>query len=232
MRAFPGPITITGLLAIAAALCVPVGAEAAEGVVNSGMPADSGSRPRVNDSPKVDPVPFTPTNDTQDPASEGPQPPAELLLQSNSQVFDARRNLFIASGDVQVTLNGGLLQADRIEFDSEFNTLFARGSVRFRRGSQYFQASTLRLSLIQGSGEMEDVYGVLDLDTAALDLNPFPTEGNADRVRPGQPSDEPERTLPVVESSGLGFPTALDIELDANTSERLSPQGMTAPSGI
>ena len=53
------------------------------------------------------------------------RPLAELLLKSNSQVFDARRNLFIASGDVQVTLNGGVLQADRIEFDSEFNTLFA-----------------------------------------------------------------------------------------------------------
>ena len=189
------------------------------------MPADSGSLPRVNDSPKVDSVPFPSTNDTQDRASASPQPPAELLLKSNSQVFDARRNLFIASGDVQVTLNGGVLQADRIEFDSEFNTLFARGSVRFRKGSQYFQASTLRLSLIQGSGEMEDVYGVLDLDTAALDLNPFPSKSNSDRVRPGQPSDAPEQTLPVRESSGLGFPTALDIELDANTSERLSPQG-------
>ena len=225
MPAFRAPITITGLLAIASALIVPVRAAEGEELVDFGVIPEANAEVLVEETAGDDPEPSAQSSDPQDLQPPAIQPPAELLLRSNSQSFDARRNLFIATGDVQVTLNGGVLQADRIEFDAAFNTLFARGSVRFRRGAQYFQASTLRLSLIQGSGEMEDVYGVLDLDTAAVDFNPFPSTGDADRGQPRQPLEAPERRLPVLESSGLGFPTALDIDLDASSAERLSPQG-------
>ncbi|MFL0779854.1 MAG: DUF3769 domain-containing protein, partial [Prochlorococcus sp.] len=137
---------------------------------------------------------------------ESPAPPKELKLQADRQRYDARQERFIAEGHVKAHLNGGVLQADRIEFDKYFNTLYARGSVRFRKGSQYFQASTLRYSLIQKEGELEDVYGVLDLDTAASELksNSQTAEG----------SSEPWTRLPTQESESLGFPTALDLELN------------------
>ena len=56
------------------------------------------------------------------------------------------------------------IQADRIEFDTGFRTLFARGSVRLQRGNQFFQASVLRYNLVQNEGELDDVYGVIDLE--------------------------------------------------------------------
>ena len=222
MPAFRAPITIAGLLAFASVLIVPVRAEAN---LNSGFSTESSSPQKLDDASPIDSVSSAVTEGREAPSSGDRTPPVELRLKSNRQLYDVQRSLFVASGDVQVTINGGVLQADRIEFDSDFNTLFARGSVRFRKGSQYFQASTLRLSLIQGSGEMEDVYGVLDLDTAALDLNPFPEDNTPEPVRERQPSNGSERPLPVLESSGLGFPSALDIDLDASTAERLSPQG-------
>ncbi|MEC9029408.1 MAG: DUF3769 domain-containing protein, partial [Cyanobacteriota bacterium] len=80
---------------------------------------------------------------------QSPEPPRELKLRANRQRYDARQERFIAEGNVKAVLNGGVLNADRIEFDSNFNTLYARGSVRFRKGSQYFQASSLRYNLIQ-----------------------------------------------------------------------------------
>ena len=118
---------------------------------------------------------------------------------------------------MQAELRGGLLRADRIEFDTNFNTLYARGSVRLRRGSQYFQASTFRYSLIQNSGELKDVYGVLELDELSAGFQSSPKA-----VEP--PS---KQTLPVLESSGLGFPTALDMELGGRTAGQISDQ----PSG-
>ena len=142
----------------------------------------------------------------------GLEPPEEIKLKSDRQSFDPRRSVFVAEGNVQARLRGGTLQADRIEFDTNFNTLFARGSVRLRRGSQYFQASTLRYSLIQNSGELQDVYGVLELDELS---EGFQTSSQA--VEP--PSNQP---LPVLESSGLGFPTALDMELGSRTAEDIS----------
>ena len=147
------------------------------------------------------------------------RPPLNIKLQADRQSFDARRNLFIAEGNVRAVLNGGVLQADRVEFDSSFSTLFARGSVRFRRGAQYFQASTLHFSLIQNEGELSDVYGVLDLDSAALDFNPTSGSASSGPTTPSTPT-----LLPVVESSSLGFPTALELELEANSPERLNPQ--------
>ncbi|MGB1196058.1 MAG: DUF3769 domain-containing protein [Synechococcus sp.] len=225
MPAFRAPITITGLLAIASALVVPVRAAEGEDLVEFGIVPEANAEVRAQEPPGDDPDPGPQSPEVRDRQPAEVQPPAELLLRANRQFYDARRNLFIATGDVQATLNGGVLQADRIEFDAGFNTLLARGSVRFRRGAQYFQASTLRLSLIQGSGEMEDVYGVLDLDTAAVDFNPFPSASAADPGRPRPPAGAPQRRLPVLESSGLGFPTAIDIDLEASTAERLSPQG-------
>ncbi len=152
-----------------------------------------------------------------EPFAESPNPPEEIKLRADRQSVDARRGVFVAEGNVQAQLRGGLLQADRIEFDSNFNTLFARGSVRLRRGSQYFQASTFRYSLIQNSGELKDVYGVLELDELSEGF-----QSSAQAVEP--PSKQP---LPVLESSGLGFPTALDMELGGRTSGQISDQ----PSG-
>ncbi len=151
------------------------------------------------------------------PLAESPKPPEEINLKADRQSFDARRGVFVAEGNVRAELRGGSLQADRIEFDTNFNTLYARGSVRLRRGSQYFQASTFRYSLIQNSGELKDVYGVLELDELSEGF-----QSSAQAVAP--PS---KQTLPVLESSGLGFPTALDMELGGRTAGQISSQ----PSG-
>jgi hypothetical protein len=195
------PITrIAGSLAVAAAL--------------TGVPVHS---QQVDSSPDVTQVGNAQSALDVQPFAESPEPPEEINLRADRQSFDARRGVFVAEGNVRAELRGGLLQADRIEFDTNFNTLFARGSVRLRRGSQYFQASTFRYSLIQNSGELKDVYGVLELDELSEGF-----QSSAQAVAP--PS---KRTLPVLESSGLGFPTALDMELGGRTAGQISSQ----PSG-
>ena len=81
-------------------------------------------------------------------------------------------NRFVATGNVRALLSGGRLLADRLEYESATRTIYASGRVRFQRGNHYLQASRLRYSLIENSGELEEAYGVLDLDSSALDLNP------------------------------------------------------------
>ena len=99
-------------------------------------------------------------------------PPPELAIRADRQGLDLMANRFVASGNVQITLSGGRLLADRLEYEASTRTLFISGRIRFQRGSHYLQASRLRYSLIENSGELEEVYGVLDLDNSALDLNP------------------------------------------------------------
>jgi Protein of unknown function (DUF3769) len=100
-----------------------------------------------------------------------PRPPIELELRADQQSYDAERRRFISSGNVSAMLAGGRLLADRLEIDSDSRTIYAYGRIRFQRGSQYLQASRLRYSLLEGNGELQDVYGVLDLDGAGTDLN-------------------------------------------------------------
>ena len=104
-------------------------------------------------------------------ASPEQAPPLELDLQADQQGFDLLRNRFVATGQVKALLNGGRLLADRLEFDPTSRTVYASGSVRFQRGHEYLQASRLRFNLIQAEGELEDVYGVLDLETAESDFD-------------------------------------------------------------
>ena len=105
------------------------------------------------------------------PASSEQSPPLELELRADQQGFDLLLNRFVATGQVKALLNGGRLLADRLEFDPTSRTLYASGSVRFQRGHGYLQASRLRFNLIQATGELEDVYGVLDLETAESDFD-------------------------------------------------------------
>jgi len=105
-------------------------------------------------------------------ASPAQQPPQELTIQADSQGVDLLTNRFVATGNVRAMLAGGRLLADRLEYDTASRTIEASGRVRFQRGNHYLQASRLRYSLIENSGELEEVYGVLDLDSSALDLNP------------------------------------------------------------
>ncbi|EAQ75471.1 hypothetical protein WH5701_01445 [Synechococcus sp. WH 5701] len=106
-------------------------------------------------------------------ASEPPvkTPPKELEISADQQGFDLVINRYVASGNAKAVLAGGRLMADRLEYDTTTRTLYATGSVRFWRGQQYLQGSMLRYGLIEGEGEMEDVYGVLDLKTSLEDLD-------------------------------------------------------------
>ncbi len=100
-----------------------------------------------------------------------PGVPVDLELRADHQGYDAQMRRFVSTGHVSARLAGARLLADRIEIDTESRTLYAYGSVRLQRGMQYMQASRLRYSLLEGMGELEDVYGVLDLDGSETDFN-------------------------------------------------------------
>ena len=90
--------------------------------------------------------------------------PASLKVRADRQYTDTKSNATVAEGNVSVQLGNAELQADRIEFDSAYRSLYARGAVRFRRGKQFFQASSFRYNLVQNQGQLNDVYGVINLE--------------------------------------------------------------------
>ena len=146
----------------------------------------AGARPADPETPVAPAaVPATvPPGPAGPPPSAEQLPPLELNVSGNRQVFDPQLGRFVATGNVAASLAGGRLLADRLEYDTESRTLYAYGSVRFQRGQQFLQASKLRYSVLEGIGEMEDVYGILDLDSSQQDLDPA--------QMPAAPLPEPE----------------------------------------
>ena len=112
-----------------------------------------------------------PSIEAADPSNPASAVPLEIGLSANQQSYDAQLGRVVAIGHAAATLAGGQLRAERIEYDLNSRTVYASGGVRFQRGQQYLQASRLRYSLLEGVGEIEDVYGVLDLDTSAQDFD-------------------------------------------------------------
>ncbi|QNG28882.1 DUF3769 domain-containing protein [Synechococcus sp. LTW-R] len=113
----------------------------------------------------------TPTASVLSEASPEQSPPVVINLLANEQGFDQRLNRFVAKGDVQLDLAGGRVLADRLEYETATRTLLLSGRVRFQRGEQYFQANSLRYSLIENSGDADAVYGVIDFDTSEVDFD-------------------------------------------------------------
>ncbi|WP_253912427.1 DUF3769 domain-containing protein [Synechococcus sp. KORDI-52] len=113
------------------------------------------------------------------------QAPERLKIRADRQFTDSKSKASIAEGNVSVQLGDAELHADRIEFDAGFRTLYARGAVRFRRGNQYFQASSFRYNLVQNQGQLNDVYGVIDLEEPVT--NPLTSSSTASPI-PETPS--------------------------------------------
>jgi hypothetical protein len=126
--------------------------------------------------PPAEPTPAVPASATApaagvDPATASDAVPLELELTANQQGYDSQLQRFVATGSVMARLAGGRLLADRLEFEASTRTLLAVGNVRFQRGQQYLQGSRLHYALLEGVGEIDDVYGVIDLDTTKEDFD-------------------------------------------------------------
>lgn len=103
--------------------------------------------------------------------NDAPWNDPNLTIRADRQYADLERNHLVAEGNVQLHLAGGTLAADRITYGRDTGLVTASGAVRFLRGSQYLQASSLRYNLKTQTGELQDVYGVVNFDRPTTDLN-------------------------------------------------------------
>ena len=94
-----------------------------------------------------------------------------LTIRADRQYADLQQDHLVAEGNVRLHLAGGDLAAERVTYGRSAGLLTASGAVRFRRGSQYLQASSLRYNLETQEGELRDVYGVINFDHHTADLS-------------------------------------------------------------
>lgn len=110
------------------------------------------------------------------------------VVRADRQSYDRQLGQVVASGNVEVALQGWRLWADRLEYAESSRSLRASGQVRLQKGDQYLQASSLRYSDWEGSGELLDVYGVIDRDTLPAALHSATDPGPPARRKAPAPS--------------------------------------------
>ncbi len=120
---------------------------------------------RNNPGSATAPKTIRPTSTTTRPKPVG----TFAIIEADHQGYDGPLGRYVAKGHVKARFNGWILLADRIEVAERSRSFYASGEVRLKKGDQYLQASSIRYSDWEGTGEIEDVYGVIDQDTLNRD---------------------------------------------------------------
>ncbi|MDP5117861.1 MAG: DUF3769 domain-containing protein, partial [Prochlorococcaceae cyanobacterium MAG_34] len=116
--------------------------------------------------------------------------PNFAVIKADQQGYDQQLGRFVATGNVEARFNGWRLLADRVELAEPSRSVYASGQIRLIKGDQYLQASRLRYSDLEGSGELDDVYGVIEQDTLARDVNSQEENSQEPKAKKiSQPSD-------------------------------------------
>jgi len=143
-------------------------------------------------------------------ADSAPWNDLNLTIRADRQYADLQQDRLVAEGNVLLQLAGGDLAAERVTYERGTGLLRASGAVRFRRGFQYLQASSLRYNLESREGELRDVYGVIDFDHHATDLilgnSPIQPISEAETVAPDAPWSsllEDQRVREITSDTGL-----------------------------
>jgi hypothetical protein len=102
--------------------------------------------------------------------------------------------------------------------------------VRLKKGDQYLQASSIRYSNWEGTGEIEDVYGVIDQDTLQRDTALPPTTSGSDPQTPLPANQTPSAAETNALTKAAPPPTFACPQLTASTNRSaisILPPGKT-----
>ncbi len=108
------------------------------------------------------------------------------------------KDKFIARGDVIIKRNGALLLTDYIEYDKNTKLLKSKGNNKFLNKNQIFTSDYFEYNFSEKSGFIENIYGVIDLETISEDIDL------------GQKGDSNSK-IPITEAKLEGLETGNDI---------------------
>ncbi|MEY3756973.1 MAG: hypothetical protein RLZZ263_127, partial [Cyanobacteriota bacterium] len=136
-------------------------------------------------------------------ATSPPTQPIFAIVAADQQGVDGELGVYVAKGHVRLRFNGWTLLADRVEVAERSRSFYATGQVRLFKGNQYLQASSIRYSNWEGTGELEDVYGVIDQDTLQRDaaINPTTAAAGSNQPQPAAWPADPSFACPQLSAS-------------------------------
>ena len=93
-----------------------------------------------------------------------------------SDIQYQENNIFYAEGDVVLYLSDGTLKGDKLKYDKDNKQITLQGNVSFIKGEQFFEASKIFFDFNKDFGSIDDIYGVLNIDSISRDLEFYSVE--------------------------------------------------------
>ena len=97
-------------------------------------------------------------------------------LDIESDIQYQENNIFYAEGDVVLYLSDGTLKGDKLKYDKDNKQITLQGNVIFIKGEQFFEASKVFFDFNKDFGSIDDIYGVLNIDSISRDLEFYSVE--------------------------------------------------------
>ena len=84
--------------------------------------------------------------------------------------YDYDQDIYLAQGNVKALVNGWILRSDILSYQKSTGILSAEGNIRLSKGGQYFRGKEFKYNLLRKEGDIEDVYGILDIENVLDDF--------------------------------------------------------------
>ena len=94
---------------------------------------------------------------------------SSIEIEANEQ--SETKDKIIAKGNVIIKSNGAVLLTDYIEYDKNTKLLKSEGNIKFLNKNQIFTSDYLEYNFSDKSGFIENIYGVIDLETFNKDID-------------------------------------------------------------
>ena len=93
----------------------------------------------------------------------------EFLIESDEQIEN--QDSFVAKGNVLIKYKGATLKTDLIKFLKNDNLIISEGNIQYLNNNQFLTADKFTYNIIEKSGTIYNVYGLIDVTTLSKDLN-------------------------------------------------------------
>ncbi|PSB47889.1 DUF3769 domain-containing protein [Cyanosarcina cf. burmensis CCALA 770] len=157
------------------------------------------------------PTPSSPSGQTQ-PPQQAPQPtptnvPATkrrvIEVNSDRQEYDANRRIVTAEGRVEVRLQDGVLNADRLQVSIPNLIAVGEGNVVYTTGKQVLRGERFTFNIVQDSGTLQGGRGEIFIPSASQDFAaPLESDVTTSSVLPGGDRFTPNQPLQQVTNAG------------------------------
>jgi hypothetical protein len=172
-------------------------------------------------------APNSQNNPTNQPSSTDPPsntpPVRERIVEviSDKQVFDDKRRIVTAEGNVVVRFDGAVVDADRLQINLDNLIAVGEGNVALTRGDQILRGERFTYNFIQDSGELLNGRGEIYLPTADTDVTFLSTDVTAGGVPKRPISDRIRANQPV---TNVASPGGIEFTVGGTTDASNLPQ--------